>query len=88
LLVTVTGSGFKVQGSGLKAKNETVFGCIRLKCYRRFKRNLKWKIGVVGCELWVVGCGLGEIEGGKAMEFGIGNAECGMKRIEKEKVGG
>jgi len=56
LLVTVTGSGFKVQGSGLKAKNETVFGCIRLKCYRRFKRNLKWKIGVVGCELLVVGC--------------------------------
>jgi hypothetical protein len=27
-------------------------------------------------------------EGRGMMEFGIGNAECGMKRIENEKVGG
>jgi hypothetical protein len=48
----------------------------------------------------VAGSGAGEIEGGKGMEFGIGtrrrpigrdyaaakDAECGMKRIENEKV--
>jgi hypothetical protein len=31
----------------------------------------------VGCELWVVGCGLGEIEGGN----GIRNWECGLRPI-------
>jgi hypothetical protein len=84
--VRVQGSGFWVLGSGfrVKSKEYTVSGRIRLKRYRCFMRNLKWKAGVadcilcvVGCVLWVascglrvVGCGLGEIEGEKMREEG------------------